>query len=411
MGVFVNLVTTDGVASCTITTDNAQKSTHITYRITGINTFKLGEAYAQVWKWNPTYQNGTSTNANPPSITPGLGQQNYLYLTGCAIEGTIVASAAPTDFSGLTTKAGASDSASISTAYRNYSNSSAYDPGTFTTDSGNWIAMTAVIYPIVGHATDAHLRKDVVSLQPFHTTYQTIYNAMTTKPTGKYAWGQNDMVKKLVDDGIWAKLDWFWVAATETNDNGEALINWKNPGTDTPTNPTSTAWTALEGFTGDNSSDYIDTNFNPSTDSTNFSQNSACVGCYVRNNYNENKPAMSCSTTCSIFPRSSGSIYGRVNSTASATWAVADSTGLTVVCRTSSTNLTAYRDGSSLGNVNNSSTAPSNADFEILSMSALPYYGRYQVAIAFIGGVLDDTENTNLYNAINAYMTRIGKNV
>lgn len=248
-------------------------------------------------------------------------------------------------------------------------------------------------------------------LAPFHTTYQTIYNAMTTKPTGKYAWGQNDMVKKLVDDGIWAKLDWFWVAATETNDNGEALINWKNPGTNNPTNPTSTAWTALEGFTGDNSSDYIDTNFNPSTDATNFSQNSACIGCYVRNDYNENKPAMSCSSKCSIFPRSSGSIYGRVNSTTSAAWTVADSTGLTVVCRTSSTNLRAYRDGNSLGDVSNSSTTLADAEFEILSMSALPYYGRYQVAIAFVGGVLDATENSNLYNAINAYMTRLGKNV
>lgn len=244
------------------------------------------------------------------------------------------------------------------------------------------------------------------------SAYQAVYDAMTTKPSGSVAFAQNIMINQLVATDVWTKLDWFWVAATETNDNGEALINWKNPGTNNPTNPTSTAWTALEGFTGDNSSDYIDTNFNPSSGTPNFSQNSACIGCYVRNQYNENKPAMSCSTTCSIFPSSSNSIYGRVNSTTSATWGVSgDSTGLTVICRTSNTNLTAYRDGSSLGNVNNSSTAPSNADFEILSMSALPYYGRYQVAIAFMGGVLDATENSNLYNAINVYMTRLGKNV
>lgn len=48
------------------------------------------------------------------------------------------------------------------------------------------------------------------------------------------------------------------------------------------TNQHSTLFTALEGFTGDGANDYLDTNYNPSSDKVNFAQNSASLGVYIR---------------------------------------------------------------------------------------------------------------------------------
>lgn len=61
----------------------------------------------------------------------------------------------------------------------------------------------------------------------FCSQYQDVYDAMTTAPT--YAVEQNQLVVDLVNDGIWAKLDYLNVYANSTNGDGEALLNWKNP--------------------------------------------------------------------------------------------------------------------------------------------------------------------------------------
>jgi hypothetical protein len=68
-----------------------------------------------------------------------------------------------------------------------------------------------------------------LSFGSFVSEYNVVYRAMTTKPAADVAEAQNDMVKTLVDNGRWSKLDIFYLYAQSTNDDGEALLDWKQP--------------------------------------------------------------------------------------------------------------------------------------------------------------------------------------
>ena len=118
--------------------------------------------------------------------------------------------------------------------------------------------------------------------------YQAVYDAYTTKPSDAVAAIDNTMVVGLVSDGVWVKLDVVWVYASHTNGAGEALINWKLPGTYDATAYNAPTFTAYEGFLGNGTTQYIDCNWVPSVNGVNYTQNSASMLIYVRTNVNTN---------------------------------------------------------------------------------------------------------------------------
>jgi hypothetical protein len=128
----------DGYDYLSITTDSSVNSTAIAYHI--INASNAGPI--------SSYYGTGGTNANPPSITPVNGTQDYLFIVYAGIEGTVVASAAPTGFSGLTTLAGITGSSSSSAAYRQYNTGVAYNPEAFTSTSANYVTFTVCISPV-----------------------------------------------------------------------------------------------------------------------------------------------------------------------------------------------------------------------------------------------------------------------
>lgn len=94
--------------------------------------------------------NGSSTNSNPPSITNSSGASRDVTVV-CTRSGdsTVVATAAPTNYSNLQTQAGGgTGGASTNTAERqiNIANSGSEDPGTFTSASEQWACFTFGIY-------------------------------------------------------------------------------------------------------------------------------------------------------------------------------------------------------------------------------------------------------------------------
>lgn len=102
--------------------------------------------------------------------------------------------------------------------------------------------------------------------------YEVIYNAMTIKPNYFDTKNQNEMVKSLVDAGIWAKMDYLAMFA----DHAGNLINWANPGTHNPTkigNPYFEKYTGYRGSIGN----LINTNFKPALDGTLISQDNICL--------------------------------------------------------------------------------------------------------------------------------------
>jgi hypothetical protein len=110
----------------------------------------------------------------------------------------------------------------------------------------------------------------------FDADYQAVLDYANTQgytlPSAGQQTLQNQLVVDLKAGGIWSKLDTFGVFATD-GDSDFALIDWIRLSQYTAVN--SPTFTTNQGFTGNGTSSYIDTNFNPSTSGVNYTLNDA----------------------------------------------------------------------------------------------------------------------------------------
>ena len=92
--------------------------------------------------------NGNSTNADPPSLNPANWDvENTLWIATAGWDGSVVASAAPTNYLGLVTEQVATGTGSgVSVAYRENAVASE-DPGAFTSSAEQWGAGTIAVAP------------------------------------------------------------------------------------------------------------------------------------------------------------------------------------------------------------------------------------------------------------------------
>jgi len=130
----------EGSDALTITSVNYEESTFISYRISGFHSS------------NPmtvTNATGNSTNWDPPENTGEYGAVNYLWIVFAATDDDVVASVAPADFNNLVTQFAdhAIGSASCSIADREHNTGGAYNPGTFTSDTEQWVCFTIIVNP------------------------------------------------------------------------------------------------------------------------------------------------------------------------------------------------------------------------------------------------------------------------
>jgi hypothetical protein len=246
----------------------------------------------------------------------------------------------------------------------------------------------------------------------FCAEYQTIYNAFAVKPAADTAAAQNTFVKTCVDGDAWGNyLAIFYGFAQGKQAN--ALVNWINPGTYNATNAHSTVFTAYEGFTGDATSDHIDTNFNPYLDSVKYKKNSACIGAYTRLDINLNQAVMGAVNTNYTYfaPRYLGDIYAMVNNTSAGSKTVANSLGMTIICRPNSSTLSFFRNGTDLGDVTKASTGIPNAKIYILDRNGDARVSANQVSCAFAGLNLTNAKISTITTAWETYMDFLGKGV
>lgn len=110
--------------------------------------------------------------------------------------------------------------------------------------------------------------------------YKAILDYATTQgytlPSAGQQALQNQLVVDLKDAGIWSKLDLLYVFATD-GDRDFAAINWKNPNNHEIIEVNSPTFTTNKGFSGNGSSAYLNTNFNVSTDGSNYVQDDSGV--------------------------------------------------------------------------------------------------------------------------------------
>lgn len=243
-----------------------------------------------------------------------------------------------------------------------------------------------------------------------------IFNAMDTKPNAARKTRIKAAVVALKDDGIWSKLDRLWVMAAHEQ-GVTSRLDWKSPATTGRrlTEVNSPTFTANQGYTGNASNMYLNTNFTQSTDGVNMTQDSACGFVWVRN--------VGSSSTHVYFGGGPTRTLIYRQSSASA-WVISGPSGPnTAVIQTTLSNaadglLAANRSGASQrhgyrnGVVESSNTAASvgttTEPFYILAWNnggspANLISG--QISFAGVGGSLTATEHANLHTALNTYMT------
>jgi hypothetical protein len=246
------------------------------------------------------------------------------------------------------------------------------------------------------------------------TEYLTVYNAMTNKPSDAVAGYENTFVVAAKAHGYWTKLDCFWFFANSVNTASEALLNWIAPsGDDNCTNVHSTAWTTLQGFTGDGSADYLDTNFNPSTEGVNYTQDACSFGAYCRLDITGDTWEIAASDLtyqAGLQARNSTTFRSTTNDATASTWTTATGLGFYVATRSNSTTKTGYKNAADLGDKTVTSTGLPNANFHILNRRT-GNYSTNQVAAAFIGGLLTDQNVIDFNTDLEVLMDALGTGI
>jgi hypothetical protein len=223
---------------------------------------------------------------------------------------------------------------------------------------------------------------------------------------------QNQLVVDLKDAGIWSKLDTFSVFATD-GDSDFALIDWKRLSDYTAVN--SPTFTANQGFSGNGTTSYINSNFNPSIGGFNLSLNSISFGGYK---YERNHSSgffrceMGALETTPTFDglhfNGNGGI--RVNSFTPLTEQVINS-GVFSLIRQNSTEFKLYKD--SLKTASNTQVSTStiipNLNLTILARNVAGTINQFSQDVLSISYVASDitTEYSDFVDALDNYMTAL----
>lgn len=242
----------------------------------------------------------------------------------------------------------------------------------------------------------------------FDTDYQAVLTRATalgyTLPSAAQQIKQNQLVLDLKAAGIWSKLDVFY---NFYNDGSKefATLNWKAPSSYQATLINSPTFTSNQGFTGNGTTSYINTNFNPATNGVNFQNNNASRYCYVRipvtgkyidgvaNGNDLNMGFRIGSSQFNYINQDAGSISPA---------AVYSTTAALKSIHTNSSTSTTCVDGTTVTTHSRTASAPPNFDQHILRNNN--NYSDSQVSCYGLGAYLV-AENTAFVNAFNTYIS------
>lgn len=269
------------------------------------------------------------------------------------------------------------------------------------------------------------ISSDIAIAITYHSEIGTYINGLTTplSTTQKLNLNQfvDDMAKGLGITHLSDVFDIFYVLAGETAESSlRNLVSASNTATlaGTP-NP---AFAAFQGFTGDGSHGYINTNYNLSSNSSKYTQNNCSLGAYSRTDKNEGTVDIGCwhSNTCnaSITPRATGSNYSTLN-TASTTYVsgtVANTLGWSMVSRNgnANTNQLVYFNKTSIIGRTGSGTTNAMANLNVFigarNDDGTPSsFSTREIAFAFAGAYLTTTMRDTINDVCNNYLSLQGK--
>jgi hypothetical protein len=235
--------------------------------------------------------------------------------------------------------------------------------------------------------------------------YKAILDYATTQgytlPSASQQLLQEQLIIDLKSAGVWSKLDTFGVFATDGNSDF-ALIDWIRLSQYTAVN--SPTFTSNGGFTGNGTSSYIDTNYNPSTSGVNYTLNDAGRFYWVDNRGTSVRweGVLTATTNHSRNGNVANMNINAGTSTLSAAvnFAVDEFHSF---CRTSITNVELFTNTNQFSRTQLSISIIS--ENQVLFRSGTTYSN---CRFRFYGmGASLVSENTDFYNALNTYLTSL----
>lgn len=246
-----------------------------------------------------------------------------------------------------------------------------------------------------------------------------LFLRFTTPPTGARKIRINNLIRTLKSGGGWAKLDAFYVLAAA---NAQASgLNWIADAYNlTPVN--SPTFTADRGYTGNGSSSYLNTGYNPTTAvGAKLALNSGHVAAWNLTSRSAAGTALIGSRNTAITswieiePRvnvSGDKFVHRVNSGGGTTTANTSSDGYFVANRSGPSASQGFRNGVEVGSSTTSSLLIPNATIMLLARGTEAGFADAlssdQIAAASIGASLTADEVAVTYAALTAYLTGVG---
>lgn len=235
-----------------------------------------------------------------------------------------------------------------------------------------------------------------------------LFARMTTQPSPARKSLINTTIVGLKDAGVWSKLDALYVPAA--HDAQAARRNWLADEYNL-TAVSAPTFTVDRGYAGDGTSSYLDTGMNPSTAVGLLQgQDDLSIMLWSLTGGQSNNGDIG-NSNAFISPRTTTNILNlRVNSPSSVTTPNTDATGMFVATRTSSSQVQAYRNGSTFGAIlASTSAAPESAAYRVCGRSgAFVSSSIRQSAAASFGPRLSVQETSDFYTILLAYMQAVG---
>jgi hypothetical protein len=222
----------------------------------------------------------------------------------------------------------------------------------------------------------------------------------------------NQLVLNLKAYGIWSKMKAIWPFVGGTSSSHK--WNLKDP------RDLDAAFRLVffgglthnsAGITGNGTNGYFDTFLN---DNTTLQLDNVCLSAYSSSNIARAADVFFCTTnpaldSINLNPRNASDLYtSRLHTTNLATQSNTNSEGFYAINRNSSSNYFHYKNNIST-QINETSTAKQNS--VILGLRADTTYSQRNISWMSIGDGLTSTEAANLYTAVQAYQTTLGRQV
>lgn len=240
--------------------------------------------------------------------------------------------------------------------------------------------------------------------------------AMTSAPAETRKQLLNTLIAGLIDDGVWAKLD--WLSPLAAHDAQAGRLNLVNPA-QAMTAVNAPTFTVDRGYAGDGATSYLTSGWNPTQDAVNFAINSASMGIWSRGpEVAENVRMMGNSISTLNARNTTNNAIAWANSSTNQNRPLSTITalGLTAWTRDGAATGAIYKDGAALGAITTTAAAAlQNGDFfvgcynnnGVDGQSPLSFTSQ-QIAVVWWAGGLTAGEQLAAYNRLHTYLVAVG---